>query len=89
MIEIIQTARSIISVTHLQKTGTSVLPYVFILREGYLGKINGGKGDQKQDKRGDYSVCRYHLGKAHKSEGWMEKGEGSLCSVLSALKFEK
>ncbi len=30
MIEIIQTARSIIPATHLRKTGISVPPYVFI-----------------------------------------------------------
>ncbi len=33
MIEIIRTAHSIIPVTHLRKTGISVPPYVFILKD--------------------------------------------------------
>ncbi len=46
MIEIIQTARSIIPATHLRKTGISVPPYVFILKavwsQLYYGVPKGG-----------------------------------------------
>ncbi len=37
--EIIRTARSIIPSSHLRKTGISVPPYVFILKEYYYGLL--------------------------------------------------